>query len=51
MALLTEANIDMPQTETSEGPQFQLAGQWVAVAQVEKARPRRSGAGRLRCRD
>ena len=36
VALLTEANIDMPQTETSEGPQFQLAGQWVAVAQVEK---------------
>lgn len=34
----TEANTDMPQTETSEGPQFQLAGQWVAVAQVEKGK-------------
>ena len=28
----------MPQTESSEGPQIQLAGQWVAVAQAAKGR-------------
>lgn len=38
VASSTEANIDMPQTDTSEGPQFQLAGQWVAVAQVERGK-------------
>ena len=37
-ALSAIAFCTMPQTETSEGPQFQLAGQWVAVAQAEKGR-------------